>query len=164
MTHILSQELRERAEAVTNRFQSEAQLKKEKEAQEKAQLKQAALEDFRKALLRTISEEFMQRLDIKIKTKVGFGNTGWQIEEGPYKGSWSQEVVFASIELPHDCSIEIHGGTRWKLSVPALSENKKRWVAPETYESLDFQKATLEDFILLALLDFEENQQESCML
>jgi hypothetical protein len=157
---ILTDELRDRAQAIANRLEEEKKAKQEAENQSQQALKDAALDEFRTLFKGAVSQELIDALSIKMQ----YDNRGcWVVQtEGSHFNKPTGVQPLAVIRLPGDKAIKIiaspQGQTvKWHLSVPQLSGNKKTWQHDVPLGWIDPEKATLEDAIIAAVYDFEQD-------
>jgi len=164
MKKILSQELRDRAQSVTSRIESDTQAKQDEEERKKAELNDLAIEEFRQLFKTVVSDEVIQSLNIRLTKNSTGSSAGWRITKGECQDKYSRIEPFAQIKLPYNCFIKIscpnQVASQWKIIQPQLNARKDKWTQQDPFKYIDLEKASVEEAILIALLDFERDAQE----
>jgi hypothetical protein len=163
--NILPQELRDRAQSIVSRIEEESRTEQEAKKQKQQNLRLLAIEWFQEKFNSQVSEQVIKGLGIEIKNKPSFGNGILVEQKGEYCGKHSDIDVYARIELVCGCYIEIYPcsnivGKHWKMRQPVLEKGTNKWKDQYLCDFVHVEDMSLEEAILKAVFEFEQNLQK----
>jgi hypothetical protein len=163
--NILPQELRDRAQSIAARTEEESRIEREAKKQKQKDLRLLAIEWFQEKFNSQVSEQIIKGLGIEIKNKPSFGNGILVEQKGEYCGQHSDIDVYAYIDLVCGCCIEIHPcsntvGKCWKMRQPVLEKGTNKWKDQYLCDFVHVEDMPLEEAILKAVFEFEQNLQK----
>jgi hypothetical protein len=163
--NILSQELRDRAQSIVSRIEEQSRIEQEAKKQKQEGLRLLAIERFQEKFNSQVSEQVVKGLGIEIKNKPSFGNGILVEQKGEYCGQYSDIDVYARIDLVCGCYIEIYPcsnivGKHWKMRQPVLEKGTNKWKDQYLCDFVHVEEMPLEEAILKAVFEFEQNLQK----